>query len=93
MSCARVEFPLTCPPHGCQTFLSLVIPCYNEQENVDVLLSRVDSALVASGRPFEVILVDDGSTGDTPRLLREGLAKSCGACLTGLRFKTVAIFH
>ena len=28
-----------------ETFLSLVIPCYNEQENVDVLLTRVDGAL------------------------------------------------
>ena len=54
-------------------YLSLVIPAYNEQENVDVLLRRVADALARVGRPFEVIIVDDGSTDDTPRLLAEGM--------------------
>jgi len=58
-----------------EIFLSLVIPCYNEQENVDVLLSRVESALAALGKPFEVILVDDGSTDETPKLLAAGMIK------------------
>jgi glycosyltransferase involved in cell wall biosynthesis len=56
-------------------FLSLVIPCFNEQENVDVLLTRVNSALAVLGKPFEVILVDDGSTDNTPKLLEQGMAK------------------
>jgi dolichol-phosphate mannosyltransferase len=55
--------------------LSLVIPAYNEQENVDVLLQRVAAALALTGKPFEVILVDDGSTDDTPRLLADGMRK------------------
>lgn len=54
-------------------YLSLVIPCYNEQENVPTLLQRVDGALRQVGRPFEVILVDDGSSDATPRLLAEGM--------------------
>src|SRR6478752_2535931 len=54
-------------------YLSLVIPCYNEQENVPTLLQRVDGALRQIGRPFEVILVDDGSKDDTPKLLAEGM--------------------
>src|SRR5687767_11430660 len=54
-------------------YLSLVIPAYNEQENVPVLLERVSAALAQVGKPFEVILVDDGSTDDTPRLLAEGM--------------------
>jgi glycosyltransferase involved in cell wall biosynthesis len=58
-----------------ETFLSLVIPCYNEQENVEVLLTRVNGALAVLGKPFEVILVDDGSTDNTPQLLKEGMAK------------------
>src|SRR3954471_10394054 len=56
-------------------YLSLVIPCYNEQENVNVLLERVNGALSPMGKPFEVILIDDGSTDDTPRLLAEGMKK------------------
>jgi len=56
-------------------YLSLVIPCYNEQENVPTLLERVGASLAQVGKPFEVILVDDGSTDSTPRLLSEGMAK------------------
>jgi dolichol-phosphate mannosyltransferase len=54
-------------------YLSLVIPAYNEQENVDALLGRVGAALAQTGRPFEVVIVDDGSSDDTPRLLREAM--------------------
>jgi glycosyltransferase involved in cell wall biosynthesis len=55
-------------------YLSLVIPCYNEEENVPTLLQRVEAALTLTGRPFEVIIVDDGSTDSTPRLLAEAMA-------------------
>jgi dolichol-phosphate mannosyltransferase len=56
-------------------FLSLVIPCYNEQENVDVLLDRVNGAMSLLDRQFEVLLIDDGSTDSTPELLRQGMVK------------------
>src|SRR3954464_9964055 len=54
-------------------YLSLVIPCYNEEENVPTLLQRVEASLQQTGRPFEVVLVDDGSTDSTPRLLAEAM--------------------
>jgi glycosyltransferase involved in cell wall biosynthesis len=54
-------------------YLSLVIPAYNEQESVPTLLSRVEVALNTIGRPYEVIIVDDGSTDETPRLLSEAM--------------------
>jgi glycosyltransferase involved in cell wall biosynthesis len=57
-------------------YLSLVIPCYNEQENVPTLLARVAAALEKIGRPFEVLVVDDGSTDDTPKLLADGMRGS-----------------
>ena len=56
-------------------FLSLVIPCYNEEENVPTLLQRVEAALKRLGRPFEVIVVDDGSTDATPALLEDGMRR------------------
>src|SRR6478736_5253807 len=34
-------------------YLSLVIPCYNEEENVPTLLQRVEASLVQTGKPFE----------------------------------------
>src|SRR4051812_33590463 len=53
-------------------YLSLVIPVYNEQENVPLLLQRVGGALAQLGQPFEVLIIDDGSTDQTPALLAEG---------------------
>ena len=55
--------------------LSLVIPCYNEQENVPTLLQRVEASLNKIGRPFEVLIIDDGSSDDTPKLLAEAMQK------------------
>jgi glycosyltransferase involved in cell wall biosynthesis len=55
--------------------LSLVIPCYNEQENVPELLRRVGAALEQTGNSFEVLIIDDGSKDRTPELLAEGKAK------------------
>ena len=46
--------------------LSIVVPTYNESENIDKLLEETDKAL--SGIPYEVIFVDD-STDSTPELL------------------------
>ena len=52
-------------------YLSLVIPCYNEEESVPTLLKRVGDSMAMLGRPFEVIIVDDGSTDTTPAMLAE----------------------
>ena len=57
-------------------YLSLVIPCYNEEENVPTLLARVEGALRQTGRTFEVVIVDDGSTDSTPRLLADAMKVS-----------------
>ena len=48
-----------------QPQLSVVIPVYNEEENVRPLLDELFSALVALGRSHEVICVDDGSRDGT----------------------------
>jgi glycosyltransferase involved in cell wall biosynthesis len=56
-----------------ETFLSLVIPAYNEQENIPTLLARVEASLSLIGKPFEVILIDDGSTDETPRMLADAM--------------------
>jgi glycosyltransferase involved in cell wall biosynthesis len=50
--------------------LSLVVPLFNEQENVGPLDRSIMSALQGSGCGFEVIFVDDGSTDQTAELLR-----------------------
>src|SRR5689334_19888381 len=59
--------------HTLSPYLSLVIPAYNEQENVPTLLRRVEASLQQLGKPFEVLIIDDGSTDDTPRMLEEAM--------------------
>jgi glycosyltransferase involved in cell wall biosynthesis len=44
--------------------VSVVVPAFNEEENLEVLWSRVQSVLDAVGEG-EMIVVDDGSTDDT----------------------------
>lgn len=44
--------------------ISIVVPCYNEEENIPVLYQELKSALDKSGRMYEIIMVDDGSDKD-----------------------------
>ncbi|NQU68596.1 MAG: glycosyltransferase family 2 protein [Candidatus Marinimicrobia bacterium] len=41
---------------------SIVIPVYNEQENLPTLLTEVTAVMQKVNEPYEVILIDDGST-------------------------------
>ncbi|MFH1867823.1 MAG: glycosyltransferase family 2 protein [Candidatus Omnitrophota bacterium] len=41
---------------------SVVIPLYNESENLDPLYKRVSSVLDSLGGDYEIIFIDDGST-------------------------------
>jgi glycosyltransferase involved in cell wall biosynthesis len=51
--------------------LSLVCPALNEAENLPTLLAEWDRALASTGRPYEMIIVDDESTDATPQVLRD----------------------
>src|SRR5689334_6375790 len=52
-------------------FLSLLIPIYNEAENMEDLGDQVHAALASLGRPYEVILVDDGSDDGSFKKIQE----------------------
>lgn len=41
--------------------ISVVVPIYNEEESVEILVSRLHTALTAIGRSYEIVLIDDGS--------------------------------
>lgn len=50
--------------HECPR-VSLVIPVYNEAENVTPLLDAIENSLAKIRYPYEIIFVDDGSTDST----------------------------
>ncbi|MBV9792465.1 MAG: glycosyltransferase family 2 protein, partial [Actinobacteria bacterium] len=53
------------PDDGLAPHVSIVLPCYNEQDHVLVELERISRAMDASGMPYELIAVDDASTDAT----------------------------
>ncbi|MDA8434169.1 MAG: glycosyltransferase family 2 protein, partial [Nitrospiraceae bacterium] len=65
--------------------ISVVIPLYNEEENVAELHRRVKSAMDGTGKEYEVIFVDDGSTDRTLPLLQEIQSADRNAVVLSLR--------
>ena len=51
-------------------FLSIVVPVYNEEENIVPLYEKIRDACDAVGKPYETVFVDDGSTDGTFDILR-----------------------
>lgn len=45
--------------------LSVVIPAYNERENIEATLENITTALAPLALPHEILVIDDGSTDDT----------------------------
>jgi undecaprenyl-phosphate 4-deoxy-4-formamido-L-arabinose transferase len=56
-------------------YLSVVVPVYNEEANLPELLARLTATLAALGRPYEIVLVNDGSRDRSLPLLREAAAR------------------
>ena len=58
------------PPDGREPHVSIVLPCFNEQDHVLREVERISQAMDASGLPYELIAVDDASTDATLERLR-----------------------
>jgi dolichol-phosphate mannosyltransferase len=84
--------PRACRPVGHS--LSLIIPAYNEAAGIGAAIAEADTALAALGTPYEILVVDDGSTDGTAaaaadaargrpnvRILRHGENRGYGAAL------------
>lgn len=53
-----------------QPEISLVIPVYNEEENLPVLVREITAAMAAVSAVWEVLFVDDGSTDSSLSVIR-----------------------
>ena len=60
----------------CRVKLSILVPVYNEQDNLPELLSRLFKVARDLKKSFEIILIDDGSGDDSVKIIKIGRA-SC----------------
>src|SRR5258708_1662265 len=50
---------------------SIVVPFYNEQENIPPLYMKLTEVMDGIGEPYELVFVDDGSKDDSFKVLSE----------------------
>jgi len=55
--------------------LSVVVPAYDEVENLPTLVAELTSVLAATGRSWELLLVDDGSRDGTGEAMEAAAAR------------------
>ncbi len=53
--------------------LSIIVPCYNEEKNIPLILEKFQG--VIDRKDVEVLLVDNGSTDDSPAVMKKLLPK------------------
>jgi glycosyltransferase involved in cell wall biosynthesis len=56
--------------------ISVIVPVYNERDNLPPLLSDLTAALDASGEDYEIVFVDDGSTDSGGEILETAALRS-----------------
>jgi glycosyltransferase involved in cell wall biosynthesis len=64
---------------------SIVVPFHNEEENVGVLYARLKQVMEQIGESYELVLVDDGSSDHTYKLLEEIVAVDSRVLVVKLR--------
>ncbi len=47
-------------------YVSVVVPVFNESENIASTVQAIEEVMSKTGKSFEIVLVNDGSTDDTP---------------------------
>ncbi len=52
-------------------YISIIIPVFNEESNLDRLVARLYPVMRAIGKPFEIIFTDDGSRDRSLSILKE----------------------
>lgn len=55
--------------------ISIVVPCYNEEESCEIFLSRIVPILESTNKTFEILFINDGSKDKTVEILEEAQKK------------------
>jgi glycosyltransferase involved in cell wall biosynthesis len=63
------------PSPGAVLAYSVVVPVFNEQDNIAPLVARVEAVMDTLGASYEIVFVDDGSRDATPFALRDAVAR------------------
>jgi len=58
--------------------ISILVPCFNEQDNLEPLSHRIHEALRSEEFSYEIVLVDDGSQDNTWSVIQKLSAESGG---------------
>lgn len=56
--------------------LSLVVPVFNEQDNLTDLFAQISAAMARTGRPWEVLFIDDGSDDTSLAVIKDLAARN-----------------
>jgi len=65
----RSQLTMDAPRHLDTPLLTITVPIYNEEQNIAPLYEKVSAAMTKLGKPWELVLVDDGSSDGSPALL------------------------
>ncbi|MBN1808693.1 MAG: glycosyltransferase [Planctomycetes bacterium] len=64
--------------------VSIVVPVYNEEDSIPELIQRITDAMESTGRPYEIVAVDDGSSDNSLALLLDYQKKFPGLTVVEL---------
>jgi len=62
---------MTVIPQANKIYLSLVVPCFNEEATIPLFYSEAVRICTRINEPFEIIFIDDGSRDNTLNVLRQ----------------------
>src|SRR5262245_8478128 len=65
--------------------VSVIVPAFNEAPSLAELIARIDTVLWQLACPYEILVIDDGSTDNTPEVLHDLVAQY--SCLHVVRFR------
>src|SRR4030066_2223906 len=65
--------------------ISVVVPVFNEEGNLPILIPKLVQVLDPLGLPYEMIFVDDGSSDGSRRILREMASQYPSLRIIGLK--------